>query len=247
MKQIFLGFFVSIILGGLLLWGGFRYLSNHNAEVNRINNMKRADISVTIIEGLRTEEIAQIMDSKGICDYEDFMKASANKSGYLFPDTYRFYPDSLATDVVSEMYNNFVKKTAGMGVSDKIITLASIVEREATSDLERPSIAGVYQNRLEINMKLDADPTVQYAKESGLGKSGKYWQKITQADYSGVISPYNTYLNKGLPPKPICNPGLKSIQAALDPEDNNYLYFLHKDGKLIMSKTLEEHESAQGN
>lgn len=245
MKHILTGFLISILLGAVLIWGGLRYLSNHNAEIERVNNLKKTDIQVTIVEGYRIEQIAQIMDQKGICKYADFINASEGNEGKLFPDTYRFFPSTPATDVVKTMLDNYAKKTASLSVNYRDLILASIVEREATNDMERPLIAGVYQNRLDIDMKLDADPTVQYAKEIGLGATGEYWEKITRDDYSSVISPYNTYLNKDLPPAPICNPGLKSIQAALNPSTHSYYYFLHKDGKLIMSRTLGEHNAAQ--
>lgn len=123
-----------------------------------------------------------------------------------------------------------------MNLSRQDVIIASIVEREAKFDEDRPKIARVYLNRLELGMKLEADPTVQYAKGS--------WDAIKLSDYQNVNSSYNTYLHAGLPPGPICNPGLESLQAVLSPDSNDYLYFFHKtDGHAVYSKTLEEHRS----
>jgi UPF0755 protein len=103
----------------------------------------------------------------------------------------------------------------------EIVTLASIVQREAVHIDEAPQIAGVYWNRLQLGMKLDADPTVQYS----LGHPGDWWVRITQADYGNTISSYNTYLNLGLPPGPIANPSIEAIRAAANPQPSEYLYF----------------------
>ena len=131
------------------------------------------------------------------------------------------------------MKDNFKRRTAGLAITSKTVIIASIVEREAKKDADRPIIAGVYLNRLNSNIKLDADPTIQYAKGS--------WAAISVSDYQNVNSPYNTYLHAGLPPGPICNPGLKSIEATLSPTDTTYFYFLTTpDGQAIYSSTLAE-------
>ena len=174
------------------------------------------------------------------------MIASEGKEGYLFPDTYRISAKASANEIIEKLTNNFKQKTAG-DVSQDVLTLASIVEREAKQDNERAKIAGVYQNRINIGMKLEADPTVQYGKDTNNAKGlvdFKYWQPISLADYTGVDSKFNTYLNAGLPPAPICNPGLKSIKASLNPEKHNYYYFFHlADGTAIYSKNLAEHNA----
>jgi UPF0755 protein len=130
----------------------------------------------------------------------------------------------------------YQERTAGMNVSDSTLKLASIVEREAANDSDRALIAGIYTNRLNRGMKLEADPTVQYGKDNnefgGLTwekkQEFKFWGTISLADYTAVKSDYNTNSFVGLPPTPICNPGLKSIVAALAPQESNYIYFLHK-------------------
>ncbi len=128
----------------------------------------------------------------------------------------------------------------------QVVTLASIVEREAVVADERPLIAGVYLNRLHQSMTMDADPTVQYALASSTPNPTNWWPNITVADYQGVISPYNTYRNKGLPPGPIANPGLSSIQAAIYPQASNYLYFRATctgDGRHKFAQTLAEQQA----
>lgn len=189
---------------------------------------------VTIPEGWRVTQIDEELAKKKVINAGDLTKIASADEGYLFPDTYRFLPNSDPHEIKKEMMDNFKKKTAGLNVTRQTIILASIVEREAKFDEDRPKIAGVYLNRLEKNMKLEADPTIQYAKGS--------WEPIKLSDYKNVISPYNTYLNQGLPPGPICNPGLKSIEAVLYPQKDDYLYFFHKsDGHAVYSTTAEEH------
>lgn len=249
MKKFLITFLLTVVIvGGLVYYGYYRFQQyvTHNQEIEAT---KKQDLSITIIEGLRREEIARIYDKAGVCSYDNFMAATKDLEGYLFPDTYRFYPDTLASTVVEKMITNFQTKTGG-ATRDQLI-LASIIEREADTSADREGIAGVYNNRLKIDMKLDADPTVQYGKDTlytaGLSTNTqstfKYWQPITQSNYQDVNSPYNTYLNKGLPPASICNPGLKSINAAKNPDNNGYLYFFNRGGKTYYSKTLQEHEA----
>ena len=147
------------------------------------------------------------------------------------------------------MRDNFDKKTVKLNPSDDQLILASIVEREAKSDDERAKIAAVYKNRADSNMLLQADPTVrygldtqQYLKDKNLDFT--MWKGLTRADIQNFSSPFNTYKQKGYPPAPICNPGIKSIEAALYPEPNfDFLYFFHdKDGNIHLSKTYQEHQ-----
>jgi UPF0755 protein len=207
---------------------------------------KRVDVSVTIVEGKRREEIAAELEKKGICSAKDFLAASKGSEGYLFPDTYRFYPNTPASEVVSTLKSTFTKRTQDVALTSDQVTLASIIEREAQNDAERASIAGVYSNRLAIGMKLDSDPTVQYAKDSlnytkaGMPTSFSFWSEITRDDYTSVQSAYNTYISSGLPPSPISNPGLASLKAAANPEKNPYYFFFHRNGQIYLSKTLDE-------
>jgi len=196
---------------------------------------KASEYLVTIPEGWRAIQIDEYLGSKQIIKAGDLIKIASADEGYLFPDTYRFLPDSDAQEIRKTMLDNFKKKTAGLAVTREVVILASIVEREAKFDEDRAKIAGVYFNRLQKEMRLEADPTVQYAKGS--------WEPIRTADYRNVVSPYNTYLYFGLPPGPICNPGLKSIQAVLAPEKNGWFYFFHlEDGQTVYSTTIEEHQ-----
>ena len=223
---------------------GFRYVATKLHEKDLASRLlARPDISITVIEGKRREEIAMLLDAAGVTSKTAFLQASQTHEGYLFPDTYRFFKDTPAKDVVQTMLTDFNNRTKDYSISKEQLILASIVEREASNDLERATIAGVYANRLAISMKLEADPTVQYAKDSESNTS-TYWGPITRADYLSVLSPYNTSRIPGLPPGPIANPGIKSIRAAINPAKHDYLYFFHRNGKIVLSKTLQEHEAA---
>ncbi|HLB95601.1 MAG TPA: endolytic transglycosylase MltG [Patescibacteria group bacterium] len=194
---------------------------------------KTSEYLITIPEGWRLTQIDEALANKKIIKAGQLIQAASADEGYLFPDTYRFLPDAKPEDIRREMLDNFNKKTAQMKITRETIILASIVEREAKFDEDRAKIAGVYLNRLEKNIKLEADPTIQYAKGS--------WERISLADYK-LNSPYNTYLNPGLPPGPIANPGIKSIEAVLHPQKDGFLYFFHKeDGHAVYSRTAEEH------
>lgn len=191
---------------------------------------------VTIPEGWRLTQIDELLSQKKIIKKGELIKIASADEGYLFPDTYFLPLDITPSEIRSLMIDNFNKKTADLKISKQDIIIASIVEREAKFDEDRAKIAGVYLSRLDIDMNLEADPTVQYAKGS--------WDSITLADYRNVQSKYNTYLYAGLPPGPICNPGIKSIEAALNPEKDGSLYFFHKsDGHAVYAKTLKEHQA----
>lgn len=210
---------------------------------------------VTLIEGIRIEEMAKkLSDQLGIKS-EDFLKAA--KEGYMFPDTYLFNPDATGADIASILQNNFDKKydselqskikSRGL-TAEQGVVLASLVEREGRSPKVRKEVAGIMIKRLKMGMKLDIDSTVQYAKDSALFKAGKitkFWQPITLEEYASVKSPYNTYLNNGLPPGPICNPSLVSLQAVAEADANTpYLYYYHDSkGDSYYARTLEEHNA----
>lgn len=164
--------------------------------------------------------------------------------GFLFPDTYRIFKDAKPEAIIEKMINNFERKVnkeildaismSGRNLYD-VITLASIVEKEAKTYEDKQRVAGVYYNRLRIGMGLQADPTVNYV-------TGEVTDRPTYEQIE-TNSPYNTYKHAGLPPGPICNPGLDSIRAVVNFEKNGYYYFLNTpDGQLIFSKTLEEHK-----
>jgi UPF0755 protein len=232
---------------------------------------RRAELTVRIPQGKRIEELADIIAAQVPISATEFLAlakdaapwkmlypflndvpARASLEGYIFPDTYSVAVDKVtARDIIATALHNFdIKVTPQLRVDLEgqgrtlwdAIRLASIVEREAAVEAERPRIAGVYVNRLQAGMALDADPTIQYA----LGQTRDpqtWWPQITQDDYQGVQSPYNMYLNPGLPPGPISNPGLASIAAAIDPEKNDFYFFraaCAQDGTHRFAKTLEE-------
>ncbi len=193
---------------------------------------KTADI--TIIEGWRATDIeTYLVEEKKLAGAVGFAAKAAAYEGYLFPDTYEVKIEITTDELIELMRENFKDRTKDLTITPEVIILASIIEREAKSDGERAAIAGVYANRLAVDMYLQADATVQYAKGD--------WKAVTVADYSDVISKYNTYLNPGLPPGPICNPGLTSIKAALEPADHDYFYYFHAKGETFFSKTSTEH------
>lgn len=183
--------------------------------------------------------------------------AGVSLEGYLFPDTYKLPANGAnAVDMLQRQLDNFAARVLPLydqAVADhttnmnlyQVLILASIVEREAVMPAERPIIAGVYLNRLAQGMKLEADPTVQYAM--GYQKAAGTWWKtpVSLEEYGAVDSPYNTYLHPGLPPGPIANPGLSSIEAALKPAKHDYLYFVAKpdgSGEHVFAKTFEEQQ-----
>jgi len=174
--------------------------------------------------------------------------------GFLFPDTYLFPREVRAGSVTSAMKNTFDKRVSEIG-GDKsselkledVVTLASIIERETKTDAERSVVAGIFLNRLEIGMGLQADAATQYAvaSERCSVNSGQcnWWPILTLADLQ-IDSPYNTYKYRGLPPAPIANPGLSSLKAAINPTETDYLYYLHdSDGKIHYAITLDEHNA----
>jgi len=206
------------------------------------------DIWVTLIEGTRKEEIAQIISQNLGIPETEFLKYA--KEGYLFPDTYLLPKDATPESIVKILENNFNKKFStelqqkakakGLSPTETII-LASLVEREAKLSEDRQLVASVILNRFKTEMKLDIDATIQYT----LGyqpEEKTWWKKVLTTDDLAIDSPYNTYKNKGLPPTPICNPGLAAIQAIANAPETDYFYYLSdKKGKIHYAVTLEEH------
>jgi UPF0755 protein len=232
------------------------------------------DVEVRFTEGWRREEIAAHLDRQpglpvsgpaflaltgpgaprpaGVSIVAE-IPPDASLEGFLFPDTYRLAFDSTAEDLVRKMLENFETRITPQMRADALarglslyqtVTLASIVEREAAIPDERPLIASVYLNRLAAGMRLEADPTVQYAM-GYQPDTGQWWNlNLTSDDYANVNSPYNTYLYPGLPPGPIANPGLSSIQAVIYPAETDYLFFratCDGSGAHVFALTFEEH------
>lgn len=230
---------------------------NRERQYAELRANSRDQIKVTIPEGWRREQIAALLQKDAVTMAADFLDATKNDEGHLFPDTYFFYAATPANTVRDKMLAVYKQRVANTDTNTLII--ASIVEREAGNASDRPKIAGVYWNRYRLGMALDADPTVQYAKDTnnlnqalkGVTKptdyattlrNFKFWSMITLADYNNVQSSYNTYLQAGMPPGPICNPGVASIEAAQNPTQHSYLYFFTtSDGAAVYSKTLDEH------
>ena len=227
--------------------------------------------TLTVPEGYSIEQIAARCEEQGICTAEEFLNEvdsgdhelpfaiSAGSSdvkyelqGFLFPATYNIYEDTTAASLIDAMLEKFESvytdeysaRAAELGYTDyEVLIMASIVEREAKLEEERPVIAGVIYNRLEIDMKLQMCPTVLYPLTDGM-----YDKSEVTYDDLEIDSPYNTYMYEGLPVGPICNPGQSSIEAVLYPDDNNYLYYHTSDagdGSHIFSETYDEHIDTQ--
>jgi UPF0755 protein len=239
----------------------------------------RIQVRILIPEGFSRFEIAQRLHEYGVCDANEFLDATEDASllasygveandaeGYLFPDTYEFDDDTRPRRVVERMLANWTRRYEELQAeytdqlrslkgwtTHDLVTLASIIEKEAAVPAERPRIAGVFWNRLTSRRflprrRLQADPTVQYgcvavpeAAPSCQGFDGR----ITRAMLDDPENPYNTYRHSGLPPGPICNPGKAALAAAINPEKNDYFYFVARGGgEHHFSKTLRQHNIA---
>lgn len=203
-------------------------------------------IRLIVPEGFASWQIAERIEAQRLGSAELFRVAVASRSlgGFLFPATYELdlglSEDQIASRLVADFERRWTpdmeKRAAEMKWSrNQVVTLASIVEREVRVAEEAPQVAAVYRNRLRIGMPLQADPTVQFAM-------GEWKPRLTYADYRNTRSPYNTYLNRGLPPGPICSPGTNSIRAALWPAETKALYFVAAgDGRHLFSESYRDH------
>lgn len=258
-------------LSGSLKVGGYQLRRNMSIDdmVATLKKYTPPTVAVTIPEGWRAEQIAAALQSKGISGTQ-FLRAvnhpdssilslpilrdkppGVGLEGYLFPDTYEFSPGYDARSVVRYMVQNLARKFTpalqaaarreGLSVF-KVLTLASIVEREARLASERTTIADVFLNRLaqQPPMTLGADPTVQYA----VGSSRNWWPVLwNEAAKIAPNNPFNTYTHLGLPPHPISDPGLPSIEAVIHPASTHYLYFVAVKGgrgRHVFASTLEQ-------
>ncbi len=207
------------------------------------------DIWTTIPEGLRASEIAKILKDK-MPTYQDYWQTELQKNeGYLFPDTYLIPRDADVNMIINILRNNFNKKYSTLDTSkskfsqSEIVTIASLIEREARHDVDRPLVASVITNRLNLGMKLDIDATIQYAL--GYQANEKRWWKRSLTNIDKLLqSPYNTYRVAGLPPAPISNPGLESLRATISPAKTSYLYYItDRNGVNRYSEDLEGHNA----
>lgn len=207
------------------------------------------DVWVTVLEGWRNEEIAVKLAGELALPEREFLKYS--QEGYMFPDTYLIPRDASASAIVKIFKDNFEKKftpemetgaKAQKLTKDEIVILASIVEKEAKGEEDRNIISGILLKRLRADWPLQVDATLQYV----LGyqpDSQSWWKKELLEEDKKIKSPYNTYLNVGLPPGPIANPGLAAIKAVIYPQTSDYWYYLHDaDGAAHFAKTVEEHQ-----
>ncbi len=233
------------------------YLFDHPQNALAVyDRIARGDIyfhSVTVPEGFNQFDIAAAIEASGLGTRADFLQAAGDTSlikdldpqarsleGYLFPDTYRFTRTQSVHDMVATMVKRFRQEAKAVGLVDdahRVVTMASIVEKETAVADERPLVAGVYYNRLRINMALDADPTVIYASLLAGTYHGAIHQSELQSD-----SPYNTYRYPGLPPGPIANPGRAALAASLHPAQTDFLYFVSDaQGHHRFAKSIAEH------
>jgi UPF0755 protein len=246
-----------------------RRTMNMRQVAEALQHSQVKDVAITIPEGWRAEQVAELLTTQNIMDGSVFLAAvrqgvavqhvlladrpaGMGLEGYLFPETYRLPKQARPEDLLVRMLDTMEARlpiswqgmAAAQGLSFyQLLTVASIVEREAVLADERPTIAGVYLNRVKAGMLLNADPTVQYAM--GYQPASRQWWKtpVTIEEYQSINSPFNTYLYPGLPPGPICSPGISSIMAVLQPAPTKYLYFVARgDGGHIFAETLEEQQ-----
>lgn len=265
-KQAFLHYCKEAGVDSMLKAGLYTISPSESVQeiASKIASGDTARTSVTIPEGYTVDRIGALLVKEGLCSEEDWEKAATQEydyyflksapgdvkyqiEGFLFPDTYEFQLDSTAEELVRIMLDRFQaeweKSLAGPAEENGrelwvVMTVASMIEKEAELDSERATIAGVINNRLQSSMKLQFCSTVIYSM-----KTPK--TVVTYSDLE-IDSPYNTYKYKGLPPGPIASPGIKSIEAAISPESHDYLFFVATgNGAHTFSKTFEEHVEAQ--
>lgn len=248
---------------GTLKAGVYRF--DHSAPMTEVYRRLRSGdvytIALTIPEGYNIFDIAAAVEKAGLGSGDAFLSAEQHDTalvrdyspqaisleGYLFPDTYRLAPNMTPGQILGEMVAHFRQETAALGLNtapppktSSIVILASLIERETPVSGDRPMIASVFQNRLAQNMPLDTDPSVIYAALLEKRYRGTIYASDLKAD-----SPYNTYLHAGLPPGPICNPGIPSLKAAMHPAESNFLYFVSdpkNPGHSSFAATLQEHQ-----
>lgn len=252
--------------------GDFELRRNMTMEeiAEALQQARMEEVTVTILPGWRAEEIAEMLERENIMRSDAFLALvrqgtfayavladrpeGSTLEGYLFPETYRLPAQATALDLVERMLKTFDQRFTpemrqavsqqGMTIYEAV-TLASIAEREGVVSEELPIIAGVYFNRLEQGMYLQADPTFQYARGYDAA-SGQWWAPFDVEDVELVQSPYNTFLNPGLPPGPICSPSQAALEAVTSSADTNYLFFYAKgDGTHAFATTYEEHLANQ--
>lgn len=255
--------------GVTLRSGTYDFRTNQSLQqvTEQIQTAQSTEVRFTIPEGWSIAQMAQLFEERNFFPSQDFVIATQRTSprrdwlpkdipsleGFLFPDTYQILPSEATPDrIINLMLDRFEQValktyqenqagTPKVKISLKDwVTLASIVEKEAVIESERRIISGVFWNRLKKNMRLEADPTVEYGLNIRQTPENPLTLEQVRTD-----SPYNTYLNEGLPPGAIASAGLASLKATLEPAATDYLFFVAKfDGSHVFSRTLEEHEKA---
>ena len=261
---------IALIAGGIV--GGRKYMAYRKAQQEKARRLAEARKIVTVMipEGYSIDMMAKRLEQQGVFKADEFLKAVKDTDqyknefikdipskkgtkyrleGYLYPDTYKIYKSSKPKDLIQKMLDNFDKKYSALAKEYKgkhsmaeIVTIASMIEREAKVESERPVIAGVIENRLVRKMRLQIDPTVLYTTTNGLYNAKKVYYKDLKAK-----TVYNTYVIKGLPAGPICNPADTAIKAAMNPKKHDYLYYRtdgSKNGTHVFTKTFNEHKNA---
>jgi len=261
-RYLFDGLRVAREFSGSATLKAGEYRFDHPARVSEVyERVRRGDvftIPLTVPEGSNIFDIAARVESAQLGSKEAFEAAAMRNvaliadldpgavslEGYLFPDTYEFGRRTTPLQMVTAMVKRFRAAAASLGLKGnarRVVTMASLIERETPVEKERPLVASVFENRLRQRMPLETDPSVIYAALL----AGRYRGTIYQSDLS-ADSPYNTYKKAGLPPGPICNPGLSALNAALHPARTKYLYFVaasaDPSGQSRFAATLEEHE-----
>ena len=244
---------------GSLKAGEYRF--DHPASLLEIYaRLHRGDVytlMLVIPEGYNIFDIAQAVATVGLGSQQGFLSAeeqdtelikrwnpkATSLEGYLFPDTYKFSRHATPLQMLTTMTKRFGQQAARLGLADsdaeRVVTMASLVEKEVHIDSERPLVAGVFENRLAASMPLQTDPAVIYASLLRGTWTGVIHQSELHSD-----SAYNTYAYPGLPPGPICNPGVAAIKAALHPAQTDFLYFVaDAKGETRFARTLQEHDA----
>lgn len=223
-------------------------------EILEILRKGKIDTWLTVIEGMRTEQIAQVLEDEFGLSKEEFVSLSQGYEGRLFPDSYLIPPYFDNEDILELLLENFAKKTSDLPEEvddfsqEEILILASIVEREAKTSQDRRIVAGILVKRLNEDWPLQVDATSQYYKANLQykleGWLDDWWPGVSPADLK-MANPYNTYLNLGLPPGPICNPSLSSIESVVNYQPSDYWYYISdtKGESMYFAKTLGEHEA----
>jgi len=245
--------------GGTLKAGEYRF--DHPASMLDVyRRVRRGDVftvAVVIPEGFNVFEVAQAVETARLAPRDVFLAAAKanvglvrgwdpaarSVEGYLFPDTYRFSRHATPQMMLATMTHRFSQVALRLGLAGaelpRVVTMASLVEREVHLDSERALVAGVFENRLRLGMPLQTDPAVVYASMLRGTWTGVIHQSELRSD-----SPYNTYVHPGLPPGPICNPGVAALRAALHPTPTEYLYFVaNPDGSSRFARDLREHNA----